>query len=209
MRSGADYIEGLKDGRQVFIDGGRVDDVTTHPAFANAVRSVARMYDLSNDPARRDVMTFPLPETGEPANVAFMIPRSTEDLARRRQGLRQWSETNFGLMGRTPDHVAGFLAGFAARSDVFARAGEEYADNVCRFYRFAAENDIYAVYTIVPPQIDRSKPAHQQQDPHLYAGVKKERDDGIVIAGAQMLGTGAVIADWIHLSNIVPLRAGG
>src|SRR6185312_6940483 len=112
------------------------------------------------------------------------------------------------LMGRSPEHAAGFLAGFAAAPDFFARAGAEFAENVQVFYRFARDNDIYAAYTVIPPQIDRSKPAHQQADPHLYAGVEKERDGGIVLAGAQMLGTGAAIADWIHLSNIAPLRPG-
>ena len=208
MRTGSEYIEGLKDGRAVFINGERVDDVTTHPAFAGAVKTVARLYDIAADPANRDVMTFQMPETGERANVAYMIPRSAEDLAKRRAGLRRWAEETFGLMGRTPDHVAGFLAGFAASPEVFGRARDRYAENVVNFHRFAAEQDIYATYTIVPPQIDRSKPAHQQEDPHLYAGVKEERDDGIVIKGAQMLGTGAAIADWVQLSTIVPMRPG-
>lgn len=207
-RSGKDYIEGLRDGRAVFIDGERVDDVTTHPAFAGAIESIARVYDVANDPANRETVTFPSPDTGEPANIAFMIPRSQEDLARRRLGLRLLSEQTFGLMGRSPEHVAGFLAGFAAAPHVFARGGQQYADNVDKFYRFARDNDIYAAYTIVPPQIDRSKPAHQQEDPHLYAGVKEERKDGIVIAGAQMLGTGMAIADWVQLSSILPLRPG-
>lgn len=207
-RTGTDYIDGLRDGRQVFIDGTRVDDVTVHPAFRNAIRSVARLYDMTHDPETRDRLTFPSPDTGSPINVSFMIPRSEEDLVRRRTGQRSWAEATYGLMGRGPDHVASFLTGFAARPDVFARGARELADNVVRFHRFAAENDIYAVYTIVPPQIDRSKPAHQQADPHLYAGVKDEVDGGIVIRGAQMLGTGAAIADWIQLSSIVPLRPG-
>ena len=208
MRNGKDYIEGLRDGRNVYIDGDRVPDVTVHPAFRGAVRSVAGLYDVASDPSHRDTMAFPLPGTHEPANVAYLIPRSAADLARRRRGLRLWAEQTFGLMGRTPDHVASFLAGFAAAPQVFARAGKEYGENVVRFHRYAAEHDIYAAYTIVPPQIDRSKPAHQQADPHLYAGVKAERDGGIIVSGAQMLGTGAALADWIHLSSIVPLRPG-
>jgi 4-hydroxyphenylacetate 3-monooxygenase len=207
-RSGKDYVEGLNDGRSVFIDGERVDDVATHPAFRGAVRSVAHQYDVANDPANLSVTTFASPETGEPVNVSFMIPRSTEDLVARRKGLRLLSEQNFGLMGRSPEHAAGFLAGFAAAPDFFARGGALFGENVQTFYRFARDNDIYAAYTVIPPQIDRSKPAHQQADPHLYAGVTEERDGGIVIAGAQMLGTGAAIADWIHLSNIAPLRPG-
>ena len=66
----------------------------------------------------------------------------------------------------------------------------------------------YASYAIVPPQIDRSKPAHKQSDPTLYAGVVKERDDGIVISGAQQVATGGVLSDWIHLSCIHPLQPG-
>ncbi len=34
--TGAEYIESLKDGREVYINGERVKDVTTHPAFRNA-----------------------------------------------------------------------------------------------------------------------------------------------------------------------------
>ena len=208
MRDGNEYIEGLRDARRVYIDGELVPDVTTHPAFRGAVRSISRLYDVAADPANRDIMTFASPDTGERLNIAYLIPRSADDLARRRRGLRMWAEQTYGLMGRSPDHVAGFLSGFAASPEVFARADQAYADNVVRFHRFAAENDIYAAYTIVPPQIDRSKPAHQQEDKHLYAGVQEERDDGIVIKGAQMLGTGAAIADWIQLSSIVPLRPG-
>jgi 4-hydroxyphenylacetate 3-monooxygenase len=208
LRSGSDYIAGLRDDRHVYLNGERVKDVTTHPGFRGAVASVARLYDVSSDPANRELMTYDSPETGVPTNLIWMIPRTKEDLARRRAAIRRWSEETFGLMGRSPDHVAGFLAGFAGAADVFARGGERFAENARAFHRFAAENDIYAAYTIVPPQIDRSKPAHQQEDPHLYAGVKEERADGIVIKGAQMLGTGAAIADWIQLSSIVPLRPG-
>jgi len=207
-RAGSDYIRGLRDGRQVFINGEVVEDVTSHPAFEGSVRSIANLYDIANDPANRDVLTYPSPETGEPVNVAFMIPRSKDDLARRRRGLRRWSEETFGLMGRSPDHVAGFLAGFASHADFFDTDDRAYGANLLKFYEHARDTDAYVAYVIAPPQIDRSKPAHQQADPHLYAGVKEERPDGIIVAGAQMLGTGAALADWVLLSNIVPLAPG-
>lgn len=207
-RSGAEYIESLQDGRSVFIDGEKVEDVTTHPAFRGAVQSVAALYDFAADPANAATMTTESPYGGEPINVAHMIPRSREDLVKRHEGLRLWSERTFGLMGRSPDHVASFLAGFAGNSQVFGRGGAEFAENVVNFHRKTCEEDLYLSYVIVPPQIDRSKPAHQQADPHLYAGVKEERDGGIVIKGAQMLGTGMVLSDWVFLSSIVPLRPG-
>ncbi len=207
-RPGKAYVEGLRDGRRVFIDGDYVDDVTTHPAFRGAVRSIARLYDMANAPDNLVDMTYPSPTTGEPVNLSFLIPRSEEDLRRRRLALRRAAESTLGLMGRGPEHVAGFLAGWAGRSDVFASAGEVYGQRVTAFYEHVRDNDLYCAYAIVPPQIDRSKPAHQQEDPFLYAGVKEEREDGIIVSGAQMLGTGAAIADYLILSCIVPLQPG-
>src|SRR6185312_12789195 len=139
-----------------------------------------RLYDLSNDPANEQLLTYPSPKTGAPVSRAFMIPRSEEDLVLRREALQRRSEETFGLLGRSPDHVAAFLAGWAGGRDVFARGGEQFADNIVRFYEDARDNDWYVSYVIAPPQIDRSKPAHQQEDPHLYAGVKEEREDGSV-----------------------------
>jgi 4-hydroxyphenylacetate 3-monooxygenase len=111
-------------------------------------------------------------------------------------------------MGRTPDHVAGFFCGYAATPGVFAAGGQRFADNLVAFYEHMRDHHLYVSYAIVPPQIDRSKPAHKQSDPTLYAGVVKERDDGIVIAGAQQLATGGAISDYIHLSCIHPLQPG-
>src|SRR6516162_1475511 len=208
LRTGAEYLRSLNDGRQIFVDGEKVADVTKHPAFREAARSVARLYDIAAAPEMRDRMTFPSPKTGEPVLRAFQIPKSHADLKARRLFSETWAEATFGLMGRTPDHVAGFFAGYAARADVLAAGGQKYADNVVAFYEHIRDNHLYVAYAIVPPQIDRSKPAHQQKDPTLYAGVVKERDDGIVISGAQQLATAGVFADYLHLSCIHPLRPG-
>lgn len=57
LLTGAEYLESLRDGREVWIDGERVRDVTEHAAFRNAARSVARLYDALHDPETREVMT--------------------------------------------------------------------------------------------------------------------------------------------------------
>ena len=41
--NGKEYLESLRDGREVYIYGERVEDVTTHPAFRNAARSIAQL----------------------------------------------------------------------------------------------------------------------------------------------------------------------
>jgi 4-hydroxyphenylacetate 3-monooxygenase len=208
MRSGDEYLRALKDGRSVFFDGERVADVTAHPAFRTAARSIARLFDIAAAPENRELMTYPSPATGAPVWRAWHIPKCHADLVAKRLAAEKWAETSFGLMGRTPDHVAGFIAGFAAKPDLFAGAGKAFADNISRLYARLREDHRYVAYAIVPPQIDRSKPAHQQRDPALYAGVVKERDDGIIVAGAQQLATAGLFADYLHLTCIHPLRPG-
>jgi 4-hydroxyphenylacetate 3-monooxygenase len=210
LRSGAQFLDALgKDGRRVFVDGEEVSDVTTHPAFAGAAQSIASLFDIAQDPANVELMTYPSPRTGQPVNRIWQMPMSVEELKERRGAIERWAEESLGFMGRTPDHVAGFFVGFAAEPQVLAKdKNDGFARNAVGIYEFLRDNDVYITYTIVPPQIDRSKPAHRQDPPDLYAGVVKERDDGIVIKGAQMLGTGSVYSDYLHLSTIHPLRPG-
>src|SRR5580704_4318767 len=208
MRSGEDYLRSLNDGRHVYADGELVKDVTTHPAFREAAKSVARLFDVAAAPENRDLMTYPSPRTGAPVWRAWQIPNSHADLRAKRLAAEKWAEATFGLMGRTPDHVAGFIAGYAAKPGLFAAAGQHFADNLLKIYENLRDNHRYVTYAIVPPQIDRSKPAHQQKDPTLYAGVVKERDDGIVFSGAQQLATAGLYSDYIYLSCIHPLQPG-
>ena len=55
--NGEEFIESLRDGREVWLYGERVDDVTTHPAFANSARSLARLYDALHDDELKPVLT--------------------------------------------------------------------------------------------------------------------------------------------------------
>jgi len=208
MRTGAEYLRSLQDGRQVFLDGERVKDVASHPAFREAARSLARLFDIAAAPAARETMTFASPKTGAPVLRAYQIPRSPADLRARRLFSEKWAEATFGLMGRTLDHVAGFFCGFAAAPRLFAGAGQKFADNLTSFYERIRDHHLYLSYAIVPPQIDRSKPAHKQSDPTLYAGVVRERVDGIVVSGAQQLATAGVYSDLLYLSCIHPLQPG-
>jgi 4-hydroxyphenylacetate 3-monooxygenase len=208
-RNGADYLASIKDdGRQVYFDGDVVKDVTTHPAFKGAAKSFARLFDIAADPANAALMTFPSPKTGAPVWRCYEIPKTAADLTARRLMSARWAEETFGLMGRTPDHVAGFLAGYAAKPSIFAEHTKQFAENIVRYHAHARDNHLYLSYAIVPPQIDRSRPAHQQSDTTLHAGVVKERDDGIVLKGAQQLATGAAFADAVYVSCIHPLTPG-
>src|SRR5918998_3503919 len=206
MRNGEQYIESLNDGRRVYVNGEKVSNPTEHPAFSGAIRTAASLYDAALDPSND--MIFTDPETGIEANKVFMIPRNLEDLQQRRQAILSWAEITKGLLGRSPDHVGSFMAGFASAPEVFAGADDSFANNVKRFYQTMMREDLYVSYTIIPPQVDRSKTAQGQEDAFTQVGVYEERDDGIVVRGAQMLATGGAISNHLFVSCIQPLKTG-
>jgi 4-hydroxyphenylacetate 3-monooxygenase len=208
MRSGAEYLAALHDGRAVFLDGERLADASTHPAFVEPMRRIALTYDRARSAEVRDATTFVDPATGARHGNMWLTPRSADHLAARRRAHRLWAEPSYGLMGRTPDHVACVLTAFASWRQLFDRGGTRFGDNVVRFHARARDEDLYLAYGIVPLQIDRSQPAHRQPEPYLFPGVARERDDGIVIRGSQGITTAAVLADWLFISYITPLVEG-
>ena len=65
IRTGDQYRDSIRDDRDVWIDGQKVDDVPNHPAFKPIVDARARIYDLAHEQATRDVMSYVDPETNE------------------------------------------------------------------------------------------------------------------------------------------------
>jgi 4-hydroxyphenylacetate 3-monooxygenase len=207
IKNGSQYIESLRDGRSIYIDGGKVADVTAHPAFRNAVRSMARLYDFQAAPENRDLMTFDCGNGGR-ANRIWELPTSYETLVTRRQALEAWTDLHCGFFGRAPDHVASCISGMAMGLDVFTAYDPARAKALGDYYRFARDNDLYLSYVIINPQADRSKSAAQQSSEQLTAGVVERDASGIVVRGAKMLATGGVLANEVFVTCIQPLAPG-
>ncbi len=203
MRTGKEYLEALRDRRTVIVDGEIVEDVTSHPAFGGIAGTVAQMYDFAADPAND--MTYLAPETGRCALTPFMIPRSQQDLRARREAITKWARLSHGFAGRSPDHVASFLAGFASRPEVFDRDGREFGANVTSWYRRLLDESLFLSYVIIPPQVSRATTAHGWEGDFIQVGVVEERTEGIVLRGAQMLGTSTAVSDHVLVSCIKPL----
>jgi 4-hydroxyphenylacetate 3-monooxygenase len=203
MRTGTDYLAALKDDREIYIDGQRVHDVASHPAFAPIAATVAELFDLAADPT--NAMTYTAPETGEEANLVYSIPRSQADLTSRRRAIKTWARHTHGWVGRSPDHIGSFLAGFAAHPEAFAAEPHDLAANVVSYYRRLLRESLFVSSALIPPQVSRATTAHGWDGEFIQAGVAAERPDGLVIRGALMLATGAAVADEIFVSCIKPL----
>jgi 4-hydroxyphenylacetate 3-monooxygenase len=85
LRDGKQYCESLRDGREVYIHGERVEDVTLHPILRKAIDHGTIDYELDKREGLRDLFVTRSPTTGYEIRRYFEIPRTAEDLLRRRE----------------------------------------------------------------------------------------------------------------------------
>lgn len=209
VKTGAQHIASLKDGRSVYINGSLVDDVTTHPAFRRTVQSTGDLYDFQSRPENLSLMTFQIAEDNDHrANRIWQLPTSFGELVERRKALVAWTEIHGGFLGRAPDHVASCISGMYMGIETFEAYDKDRARALADYYRYARDNELYLTYVIINPQADRSKAAHEQQDPFLSAGVVDQDAEGLTIRGAKMLATGGIMANEVFVTCIQPLREG-
>jgi 4-hydroxyphenylacetate 3-monooxygenase len=204
LRSGSDYLEGLRDGRTIYLGGELVRDVTEHPAFRNTARAFAELFDKKRDPQNLEVMSYE--ENGERFPIWFLKPQSRDDLRRRSAGHRRIAAWSYGLLGRSPDHVASFVTGLVLQPWLFEANRYGFGENLARYYDCLRSNDLFASYVVIGPQGGRDPELYNRtgaQTPALQ--VTKETDDGVVLNGLKMLGTGAVFCDVIWVGNLLPL----
>ena len=207
-KTGTDHLNSLRDGRTIYLDGQCIPEVVEHPAYRNAVHSVAHLYDFQSAPDNLEHMTFPSPTTGDRVNRCWQLPQAYADLVQRRAALAAWAETTYGFMGRSPDHVASCLSGMVMGLEVFERHGHERARALLDYFTSARDHDLFVTYVIINPQADRSKGASEQADAFLVAAICDEDTTGITIKGAKMLGTGSIMANEVLVTSMQPLSPG-
>jgi 4-hydroxyphenylacetate 3-monooxygenase len=173
----SEYLDSLRDGREIWIYGERVKDVTTHPAFRNTVRMLARLYDALHD-ERKDIICTPT-DTGNGGytHKFFKAPRSVEDMVGGRDAIAEWARVTYGWMGRAPDYKAAFLATLGANPDFY----KPFDDNARRWYKKVNDEVTFVNHAIVNPPVDRNKALEDVRD--VYMHVEKETDGGLVISG--------------------------
>jgi 4-hydroxyphenylacetate 3-hydroxylase N terminal len=117
-QTGAEYLESLRDGREVYIYGERVADVTAHPAFRNTARMAARLFDALHDPERADQLLLPTDTgSGGKTHAFFKAPTNLDESIAGRNAIAAWARITYGWMGRAPDYKAAFLATLGANAE--------------------------------------------------------------------------------------------
>ena len=204
LKTGAEHLESLKDGRTVFIGKEKVDDVTSHPAFINAAKTVATLYDAKHEPEYRDILSYE--EDNERYSMWFLKAKTRDDLRKRTSAHKRIADLSCGLFGRSPDHVASFVTGMSTNPSIFDSGDHKFSKNLISYYEHMRKNDIFATYAVLPPQAARNPDFYEKQNlPVPTLRVIREEDDGVVISGMKMLATSAVFCNEIWVGNLLPL----
>jgi len=201
--TGDQYLAELRDGREVYIYGERVDDVTTHPAFRNTARMIARLYDALHDDKRKSRLLLPT-DTGNGGftHAFFKAPKTMDDLVAGRDAIAEWARLTYGWVGRSPDYKASFLATLGANAEFY----DPYQENARHWYRFCQERVPFINHAIIHPPVDRDRPPDEVSDVCVH--VEKETDKGLIVSGAKVVATGSVLTNYTFVAHhgLIPLQ---
>ena len=199
MRTGAEYRESLRDGRNVWVMGeGPVDDVTTHPATAAMVEEYVAWYDRHFDPDWQDVLLTEAGVNGTRRPLAFEVPKTSADLQRLGKALRAVHLITGGNVTHTPGYGTLIALGLlnqlkdlnnSAEDIELAEAYRESLARSGRFLTFAGGGALIGT--------------RLQKDPSERVALRliSETPEGIVVSGKVQMHTSTPFAEDVLITS--------
>ncbi|MEL0638826.1 4-hydroxyphenylacetate 3-hydroxylase N-terminal domain-containing protein [Marinomonas sp. TI.3.20] len=194
------------DNRIVYLNGKKVDLILEEPVFKGAINKIKSYYRLQEE--KPEVHTA-IDNNGLRYAISLMLPKSQEDLQKKRISYKEVSELSYGMLGRTPDFISSAIAIIASNSEILGTSEKaNFSQNAINYYEFCKRKNIFVAHAAINPQIDRSKSIGEIDN--KYSGVKvvRETDNGIIVSGAKMIVTLGAIADELLVFNMPGLRTG-
>ena len=183
IRTGQQYRDSLRDGRQVWINGERVQDVTTHRMLKPLVDIRARIYDMQHEAPFAEAMTY-RDEHGQASSIGLKLPVTQADWHAKREATNMVLDEIGGVVTRVGDETVGEMWSLFDGQDVLNEVNPQFSENIRRHIDAVIRNDPFHVSANTDPKGDRSK-RPQDQDPDMLLHVVKETDAGIIVRGAK------------------------
>ena len=190
-----EYLQSLRDGREIWIYGQRVTNLENHPAFRNTIRMICRLYDALHGERRSVLCTDTNTGNGGYTHRFFQPQRNVEDLVLARDAIAEWARITYGWMGRSPDYIASFLATMGANPGYYS----PYEANARRWFKKVQEEVSFLNHAFVNPPVDRARELADVRD--VYMHVVMETDGGIVLSGAKVVATASTITNYALVAN--------
>src|SRR6202171_4252633 len=182
IRTGNQYLDSIRDGREVYINGERVKDVTRHPMMKPLIDIRARIYDMQHDASSRELLAYK--QDGEWNAIANKLPRVQADWSDKRRATDTVLEAIGGGVTRVGDETVGEMWSLFDGQDVLNEVDPQFSANIRAHIDAVLHGDPFHVSANTDPKGDRSKPP-QEQDPDMLLHVVKETDAGIMVRGAK------------------------
>lgn len=187
LRTPEEYIASLKDGRIVYFNGEKINDVTGHPFLRLNVQGCAMDYVLAQDPRYRGLFVART-EDGEEVSFYFVAAKNSDDLLRRRRLLQTLVRTGLGrplsakMVGAD---VLNALTVVSRRMD--KQLGAQYSPRVEEYRRYLMHNDLTVAGAMTDVKGDRSlRPSKQKPHQDYYVRIVGETKAGVVVRGAKI-----------------------
>ncbi len=203
LRTSAKYLEDLKaQSPEIYLQGSRVDDRSTHPAFQSTITAWGTfLYDSSTDPELQEhVLADGL--KGK-THRFWYIPSSQQELVESFETTWRIAEYSpsgsYTRLGR--DQLAALRV--VTRS-IDADRGTEYGARLEAFVQRFQDQMLMTAAAMTDPKGHRQRRPREQEDPDAYLRIVDRTGDGIVVRGAKAHVAGAVAAEEII---VLPGRA--
>ncbi|MFP6742871.1 MAG: 4-hydroxyphenylacetate 3-hydroxylase family protein [Alphaproteobacteria bacterium] len=184
LRTGDQYRDSIRDDRQVWMNGERIKDVTTHPAFKPIVDVRARIYDMAHEARYAETMSYKDEATGETNCIGYKLPKEQADWHAKRAAVDAVMDDIGGVVIRMGDETAGEMWSLYDGRDVLDEVDPQYRGNIENHIQHVLTSDTFHVSANTDPKGDRSK-RPQDQDPDMLLHMVKETDAGIIVRGAK------------------------
>jgi len=182
IRTVKQYVESLKDGRDIYIEGEKISDITKDVRFRGAINARAYSYELCNHPAFQDFLT--VEEGGDKYLFLWNQPKTKEDLIRRRNVYLTCMRWGAHMSGMGPDALA---ASGVTAAKMDKALGTHYTDAVEDYRLHLKKNDPAITGAITDAKGNRSlRPSAQEQHKDFYVRVVDRQKDGIIVQGAKI-----------------------
>src|ERR1700733_2982866 len=182
IRTGAQYLDSIRDSREVYIDGERVRDIAQHPMLKPLIDIRARIYDMQHEAETRALLTYQ--DERQRHAIANKLPRVPQDWADKRRATDTVLGAIGGVVTRVGDETVGEMWSLFDGQDVLNEVDPQFSANIRTHIEAVLHGDPFHVSANTDPKGDRSKPP-QEQDPDMLLHVVKETDAGIIVRGAK------------------------
>lgn len=206
LKTGEEYKESLKDNRQIWVGGEKLNSVYDEPALARGIDLLASMFDDQFTEEHADATTYYDEKVGAVLSRSWQIPRTKEDLAARRRMIEYTSLKTAGTFGRPPDLAPSIVVGLYAYLPTFKKKKSliegidpDFAENIERYMEYGQNNNLTASESLAGPQADRSSPKASEAS---LLKARKVTKDGVYIYGAKTVGSIAAQANDIFFTNL-------